>query len=86
MAAHPSRLAWRIPWTEEPGRLQSTGRRESDRTKRLSTRAHCLLSSTLCTRKRRPGSDSDPSEEGCPGARARLRLASPPAPHCPQVS
>ena len=23
MAAHPSILAWRIPWTEEPGRLQS---------------------------------------------------------------
>ena len=25
MATHPSILAWRIPWTEEPGRLQSTG-------------------------------------------------------------
>ena len=24
MAAHSSILAWRIPWTEEPGRLQST--------------------------------------------------------------
>ena len=23
MAAHSSVLAWRIPWTEEPGRLQS---------------------------------------------------------------
>ena len=23
MATHPSLLAWRIPWTEEPGRLQS---------------------------------------------------------------
>ena len=23
MAAHSSNLAWRIPWTEEPGRLQS---------------------------------------------------------------
>ena len=23
MAAHSSTLAWRIPWTEEPGRLQS---------------------------------------------------------------
>ena len=22
---HPSILAWRIPWTEEPGGLQSTG-------------------------------------------------------------
>ena len=25
MATHPSILAWRIPWTEEPGRLQSIG-------------------------------------------------------------
>ena len=25
MATHPSTLAWRIPWTEEPGRLQSMG-------------------------------------------------------------
>ena len=23
MATHPSILAWRIPWTEEPGGLQS---------------------------------------------------------------
>ena len=25
MAAHSSILAWNIPWTEEPGGLQSTG-------------------------------------------------------------
>ena len=25
MAIHSSILAWRIPWTEEPGRLQSMG-------------------------------------------------------------
>ena len=25
MATHSSMLAWRIPWTEEPGRLQSMG-------------------------------------------------------------
>ena len=25
MATHSSVLAWKIPWTEEPGRLQSTG-------------------------------------------------------------
>ena len=25
MPTHSSILAWRIPWTEEPGRLQSTG-------------------------------------------------------------
>ena len=25
MATHSSILAWRIPWTEDPGGLQSTG-------------------------------------------------------------
>ena len=25
MATHPSVLAWGTPWTEEPGRLHSTG-------------------------------------------------------------
>ena len=28
MAAHSSILAWEIPWTQEPGRLQSTGLQE----------------------------------------------------------
>ena len=30
MATHSSMLAWRIPWTEEPGGLQSMGLQESD--------------------------------------------------------
>ena len=30
MATHSSILAWRIPWTEEPGGLQSMGPQESD--------------------------------------------------------
>ena len=29
MAAHSNILAWEIPWTEEPGMLQSMGVRES---------------------------------------------------------
>ena len=29
MATHPRILAWRIPWTEEPGRLQSRGKKRS---------------------------------------------------------
>ena len=37
MATHSSILAWRIPWTEEPGRLQSVGRRGLDTTERLNT-------------------------------------------------
>ena len=32
MATHSSILAWRIPWTEETGRLQSPGSQESDTT------------------------------------------------------
>ena len=32
MATHSSILAWRIPCTEEPGRLQSMGLQESDTT------------------------------------------------------
>ena len=32
MAIHSRILAWRIPWTEEPGRLQSMGSQESDMT------------------------------------------------------
>ena len=36
MATHSSILAQRIPWTEEPGTLQSTGSQESDTTERLS--------------------------------------------------
>ena len=32
MATHSSILAWEIPWTEEPGGLQSVGLQESDTT------------------------------------------------------
>ena len=32
MATHPNILARKIPWTEEPGRLQSMGSQESDTT------------------------------------------------------
>ena len=35
MATHSSILAWRIPWMEEHGGPQSTGRKESDTTERL---------------------------------------------------
>ena len=32
MATHSSIPAWKTPWTEEPGRLQSMGSQESDTT------------------------------------------------------
>ena len=31
MAPHSSTLAWKVPWTEEPGRLQSMGSRRVGR-------------------------------------------------------
>ena len=40
MAPHSSTFAWRIPWTEEPGRLQSMGSLESDMTERLHFTFH----------------------------------------------
>ena len=39
MATHSSILAWKIPWTEEPARLQSTGsQKELDTTGQLHFR------------------------------------------------
>ena len=35
-ATHSSILAWEIPWTEEPGELQSQGHKESDTTEQLT--------------------------------------------------
>ena len=36
MATRSSILAWRIPWAEEPGGLQSVGRKGSDTNERLT--------------------------------------------------
>ena len=36
MATHSSIHAWRIPWTEEPGGLQSMGSQEPDATEHRS--------------------------------------------------
>ena len=41
MATHSSILVWKIPWTEEPGGLQSLwGHKDSDMTERACARAH----------------------------------------------
>ena len=37
MAIHSSSIAWKIPWTEEPGGLQSMGLQESDMTEHQCT-------------------------------------------------
>ena len=41
MATHSSVLAWRIPWTEEPGRLQYMDFKELDTTERLHIHFQC---------------------------------------------
>ena len=43
MATHSNFLAWRIPWTEEPGRPQSMGLQESDTTEQLSTHTRSFI-------------------------------------------
>ena len=37
IATHSSILAWKIPWTEEPGGLQSIGHKELDMTEHAHT-------------------------------------------------
>ena len=47
MATHSSILAWRIPWTEEPGGLQSVGLQSRDITEQLThiqRQALCIIS------------------------------------------
>ena len=43
MATHPSILAWRIPWTEEPGGLQSVGSHRTAHEWRDLVLTHCIL-------------------------------------------
>ena len=51
MAAHSSVLAWRIPWMEEPGRLQSMGLQRVGHS--LTTEQSSLVAQRLL--KRLPG-------------------------------
>jgi len=48
MVTHSSILAWRIPWTEEPGGLQSIGSQSWTQLKRLSSHAHKIVSCDIC--------------------------------------
>ena len=50
MAPHSTTLAWKIPWTEEPGGLQSMGSLESDTTERLDF--HFSLSTFMHWRRK----------------------------------
>ena len=51
MATHSGILAWRIPWTEEPGRIQSMRLQRAGQD--LSTHAHTLVwkDNPACHRK-----------------------------------
>ena len=40
MATHSGILAWKIPWTEEPGGFQSMGSGESDMTECVRVHTH----------------------------------------------
>ena len=51
MATHSSILAWRIPWTEEPGGLQSMGHKESDTPERLHFHFHLFKRAFLVAQK-----------------------------------
>ena len=42
MATHSSILVWRIPWPEEPGRLQSTGSHDWAHTRNTAVIWHCF--------------------------------------------
>ena len=42
MAIHSSTIAWKIPWTEEPGRLQSMGLQRVSTTERLHFHFYAL--------------------------------------------
>ena len=53
MATHSSILAWLIPWTEEPGGLQSRGSQRGDTIKWLSTAQQPLwmFPAVICSSK-----------------------------------
>ena len=43
MATHPTILAWRIPWTEEPGRLQCVGSQRIGHSPKLLSTHTCMV-------------------------------------------
>ena len=50
MATLSSILAWRIPWTEEPGGLQSIGSQSQTRLKPFSAHTHTLLTRSVVSK------------------------------------
>ena len=56
LATQSSILDWRIPWTEEPGGLQSTGSQSQMRLKRLSMHA-CIYHTGTSNKEHTSASD-----------------------------
>ena len=52
MATHSSTLARKTPWTEETGRLQNMGHKESDRTEHAHAEAQSSKTLSFCLRKK----------------------------------
>ena len=82
-ATPSSVLAWRIPWTQEPGGLQSVGSQSQARLKRLSTHTQCktgfLKSSKDHTGKVDGGLSEPPGLAICPWSRLPRASGEPPA-------
>ena len=55
MATHSSTLVWKIPWTEEPGRLQSTGSQSRKRLSDFTHQRHRHTDTPTHTRPPAPG-------------------------------
>ena len=81
MAPHSSILAWKIPWMEEPGGLQSMGSLESDTTERLHSHfSFHALEKEVATHSsvlvwRIPGTE-EPAIYGVAQSRTRLKWLS----------
>ena len=71
MATHSSALAWKIPWTEEPGRLQSMGSRRVGHDWATSV---SLFTFTHCRRKWQPTPVFLPGESQGRGSLVGCRL------------
>ena len=72
VAAHPSNLAWRIPWTEEPGGLPSmeSRRARQDQSDLARTQQKRRVPSALGTHRLVKASETPIAHAGCWGQAA----------------
>ena len=75
MATHSRMLAWKIPWTEEPGGLYSSwGCKESDTAEQLSTHKQGISTVPVHLEEIRKAFSLEPSEGVWPYLHFDLRL------------